>query len=287
MCATQAKSYQSAKLFIILFCCVSMYAMLLSGCHKMTGLDFEKFEELVKQDIKKPKHKRKVSFTKIREEHIEENKPKKRKKSQQYSQSGVDLSQFTFSSSYRAPTTNEANAMLLNPLSFAEGDFTLPRGLSPHYADIIEDEMLPFPLDAKKSKKYKPTSHRELVSLVQDSSIKLSEIDTSAIRDMGYLFACNGVFLSCREDFRGIESWNTSKVVDMESMFEGNEFFNANISSWNISKVRNMSKMFHNATKFNQSLGSWGNKIQKGTKTHSMFRGSKLESNPPSWYKRR
>ena len=265
--------------------CLFFVAVCMSGCGKMTGLDFEKFDELVRQDAKKPKHKQKVSFKKIRDNHIG-NKPRKKVKTQWKPKTReVDLREFTFTSSYANPTTNEENEMLLNPLSQA-GSFTLPQGLSPYYADVIEDEMLPFPLEQKKPRKYQPTSPSELVSLVQNQSIKLSQIDTSKIKDMGYLFACNEAFLSCREDFRGIEDWDTSRVVDMQSMFEGNEFFNADISDWNVSKVRNISKMFHNAKKFNKTLSSWGNKLRRNIQKDLVFVGTKLESNPPKWYRR-
>lgn len=280
--------------FITLLCLVLIASALLSGCSKMGGLDYKKFDELMAKDAKKSKASRPKPFAKIRSQHISKNKPQKRYKSTreyreesskevwQESQS-VDLSQSSFS--YTEPMTNQSNAMLLNPFS-SSSTFTLPQGLSPYYAEVIEDEMLPFPLERKKPARYKPTSHSELVSLVQNESIRLSEIDTSKITDMGFLFACNDAFLTCREDFRGIERWDTSKVVDMESMFDGNPFFNADISSWNVSKVRNMSKMFYNASKFNQSLSRWGDKIRRDTKKHGMFLGSKLESNPPRWYRR-
>ena len=59
--------------------CLFFVAVCMSGCGKMTGLDFEKFDELVRQDAKKPKHKQKVSFKKIRDNHIG-NKPRKKVK---------------------------------------------------------------------------------------------------------------------------------------------------------------------------------------------------------------
>lgn len=280
--------------FITLLCLVLIASVLLSGCSKMGGLDYKKFDELMAKDAKKSKGSRPKPFAKIRSAHINKNKPQKRYKStREYREESsqedwresqsVDLSQSSFS--YAEPMTNQSNAMLLNPFS-SSSTFTLPQGLSPHYAEVIEDEMLPFPLERKRPARYKPTSHSELVSLVQNEGIRLSEIDTSNITDMGFLFACNETFLTCREDFRGIERWDTSRVVDMESMFNGNPFFNADISSWNVSKVRNMSKMFYNASKFNQSLSRWGSKIRRDTKKHGMFWGSKLESNPPKWYRR-
>ncbi|RDU58813.1 hypothetical protein CQA44_12035, partial [Helicobacter sp. MIT 14-3879] len=91
-------------------------------------------------------------------------------------------------------------------------------------------------------------------------SIKLDEIDTSKITDMSFLFAnvsddfCKGamnaseskkealknnkvdidfIIYSCknpvkRQDFSGIESWDTGKVENMVSMFYKAEAFNQN-----------------------------------------------------------
>lgn len=268
---TQHKSTKSKKKqshitsFIAFFCLTLIASVIFSGCGKMGGLDYDKFDKIMAKGSKKSKKSRSASSK---------------------THYGDDFNQSGFDQSYINPPANAKNSMLLNPFP-SSSTFTLPQGLSPYYAEVIEDEMLPFPLERKRPARYKPTSHSELVSLIQNEHIRLSEIDTSNITDMGFLFACNEAFLTCREDFRGIERWDTSKVVDMESMFDGNPFFNADISSWNVSKVRNMSKMFYNASKFNQSLSRWGDKIRRDTKKHSMFFGSKLESNPPSWYYRR
>ena len=71
---------------------------------------------------------------------------------------------------------------------------------------------------SKDSKEYKfhPQSKEELKALVKNLDVNLAEIDTSKITDMSYLFA-----LSNRKDFSGIETWNTSKVESMRSMFDG------------------------------------------------------------------
>lgn len=55
--------------------------------------------------------------------------------------------------------------------------------------------------------KYSPKSCDELKELVDDESVNLGDIDTSAITDM------SGIFCDCeREDFSGIEKWDTSNV---------------------------------------------------------------------------
>ena len=63
------------------------------------------------------------------------------------------------------------------------------------------------------SKKYKPTSTKELRKLVQEE-ICLGDIDISLVTDMSWLF-CD----STRTDFDGLETWNTSHVTTMERMF--------------------------------------------------------------------
>lgn len=99
---------------------------------------------------------------------------------------------------------------------------------------------------------YKPQTREELKNLVNNESIHLGDIDTSAIDSMSFLF-----FDSTRKDFSGIESWDVSNVTGMSIMFYGAKFFNADISKWNVSKVTYMNYMFKNAESFNQPLDSW------------------------------
>ncbi|MEQ9306096.1 MAG: BspA family leucine-rich repeat surface protein, partial [Marinoscillum sp.] len=51
--------------------------------------------------------------------------------------------------------------------------------------------------------------------------------------------------------------WNTSKVVDMSSMFRSASVFNQNLPDWDVSKVTDMSEMFSAATAFNGDLTNW------------------------------
>ena len=101
-------------------------------------------------------------------------------------------------------------------------------------------------------KKYKPKTREELKSLVDDLSINLGDIDTSAITDMCVLFAW-----SRRKDFSGIESWDVSSVTNMYGMFEYCANFNQPLNGWDVSNVINMSGMFYNCKKFNQPLNDW------------------------------
>ncbi|KLI13634.1 lipoprotein [Brachyspira hyodysenteriae] len=100
--------------------------------------------------------------------------------------------------------------------------------------------------------KYKPATKEELKNLVFTDTVKLSDVDTSLITDMSYLF-----YKSERKDFEGIEDWDTSHVEDMSFMFFWAIEFNRTLNSWNVSNVRNMSGMFQAAMKFNQPLYKW------------------------------
>ncbi|WP_300705264.1 BspA family leucine-rich repeat surface protein, partial [uncultured Brachyspira sp.] len=101
-------------------------------------------------------------------------------------------------------------------------------------------------------KEFKPKTKKELQKLVRDENINLGSIDTSLITDMSFLFKD-----SKRKDFSGIETWDTSNVVNMERIFYDALFFNHNINNWNVSKVENMRSMFREAESFNQPLDSW------------------------------
>ena len=52
-------------------------------------------------------------------------------------------------------------------------------------------------------------------------------------------------------------SWNVSKVKDMEFMFDDAKSFNQPLNKWNVSNVTNMKGMFLRATSFNQPLNKW------------------------------
>ncbi|MEI0550221.1 BspA family leucine-rich repeat surface protein [Brachyspira intermedia] len=112
--------------------------------------------------------------------------------------------------------------------------------------------------------KYKPTSRKELKDLVTDESIYLGDIDTSLITDMSGLFE----FFN-RDNYEGIENWDTSNVEYMSGMFTANRNFNKDISKWNVSKVKNMANMFFSAEKFNQPLNDWD--VSKVKNMDNMF----------------
>ena len=150
--------------------------------------------------------------------------------------------------------------------------------------------------------KYKPQTKDELIDLIE-RKIKFDRIDTSFIKDMSGLFEN-----SMLRNFKGIETWDTSKVTDMSYMFCGAKSFNHDISNWNVSKVKNMSNMFCLAEKFNQPLDNWNvSKVKnidgmfwvadsfnqnldswvlaKNAKMYMSFYCSAMQDNTPIWYK--
>ena len=126
--------------------------------------------------------------------------------------------------------------------------------------------------------KYKPLDKYELFKLVQDESIYLGDIDTSAITDMSFLFNTN-----FRKDFSGIDKWDVSCVTNMNEMFYCCFGFNENLQSWNVSSVENMDYMFSGCLEFDQPLSNW---VVKNVKSVSgMFAHCiKFNQDLSSWY---
>ena len=69
-----------------------------------------------------------------------------------------------------------------------------------------------------------------------------------------------------------ISHWDTSKVTDMEGMFQYANSFNQPLNVWNVSNVEDMVGMFDNATSFNQPLNDW--KVANVTDMQGMFNGT-------------
>ena len=67
-------------------------------------------------------------------------------------------------------------------------------------------------------------------------------------------------------DFNDID---TSKIISMMMLFDGNKTFNGDISGWNVSEVEDMSYMFEDATSFNQDISKWD--VSKVTDMCYMF----------------
>lgn len=72
--------------------------------------------------------------------------------------------------------------------------------------------------------------------------------------------------------YGAIGDWDVSDITDMESLFNIQNDFNADISSWNTSKVTTMRRMFRNNVKFNQDLSGWD--TSQVTNMNQMFTGN-------------
>ena len=58
---------------------------------------------------------------------------------------------------------------------------------------------------------------------------------------------CHTMFKGCKKfKGKGLENWNTSKVLYTNDMFHNCLIFNCDLSSWNISKVKYMDSIFTN-----------------------------------------
>lgn len=110
-------------------------------------------------------------------------------------------------------------------------------------------------------RKFCPQDKEELKALVRDERVHLGDIDTSAISDMSDLFydevGAGKKAVEIRTNYEGIESWDTSNVVNMSRMFAYASSFNEPIGRWNVASVLTMREMFLHALHFNQPLNSW------------------------------
>ena len=104
----------------------------------------------------------------------------------------------------------------------------------------------------------------------------ISSWDTSRVINMSSMFTNNTVFTNGGS--QEIGNWNTSNVIDMGAMFNGAQAFNQNIGSWDTSKVQNMSGMFFLAKAFNKNIGGWI--TSKVTAMEAMFYGSSAFDQP-------
>lgn len=96
--------------------------------------------------------------------------------------------------------------------------------------------------------------------------------DTSKVKNMDNLFQGFSVF---NED---ISEWNVSNVTSMESMFAYCSKFNQPLNKWNVKNVNTMEEMFIGCKKFNQSLNEWD--VSKVTSMAYMFAGCEKFNQP-------
>jgi len=110
------------------------------------------------------------------------------------------------------------------------------------------------------------------------STGNLNSWDVSKVINMQYMFKDASSFN------QPLNSWNVSQVTSMgmEGMFFNASSFNQPLNSWNVSKVTNMAWMFWNASSFNQPLNSWD--VSQVTNMFAMFlRASSFNQPLNSW----
>jgi surface protein len=84
-------------------------------------------------------------------------------------------------------------------------------------------------------------------------------ITATGIPNLAGVQRMDQMFQTCKNlsTVPNINSWNTSNIENMASLFNNCNKFNENISGWNTSKVISMSQMFRSAWIFNQNIGNW------------------------------
>lgn len=105
----------------------------------------------------------------------------------------------------------------------------------------------------------------------------LTVVDRRSHHFVTYGFACTASFTFF--DARlfagtGLETWDVSSVVDMESAFVNTSAFNMDISDWSVAQVQDMSDVFANSTIFAQDLCAWGDKVGSAATANGAFVGT-------------
>lgn len=76
---------------------------------------------------------------------------------------------------------------------------------------------------------------------------------------------------------KGLNTWNTSGVTNMNAMFYNCNNFNQNLSGWNVSKVTNFSSMFYGCSSFDGNVSGW-QLTASGVNCSNMFDGARIFS---------
>jgi len=149
--------------------------------------------------------------------------------------------------------------------------------------DIIQEKLQIGSKSKISQYKYHPKNWNELKVLLKrllserGKDADLNDIDISKITNMARLF------IGLDPHNIDISKWNVSNVTNMGDMFDGCKNFDSDLSEWDVSNVKDMDGMFYLCKNFNSDLSEWD--VSKVKNMRFMFNGSRLEKNPPKWYK--
>ena len=143
---------------------------------------------------------------------------------------------------------------------------------------IVADGIISFPEDSTKLLAVgEPVNYGAAISHLHELSFNNS-ISTSNVKNMSYMFAytselenldlnsfdtskvtdMNNMFNTCNATIAGFDKFNTSKVKDMNNMFYNSYFFTPlDLSSFDTSNVTDMSYMFSNSRATTLNLSSF------------------------------
>ncbi len=107
-------------------------------------------------------------------------------------------------------------------------------------------------------------------------------VTATDIPDLSNVFGLNSMFEGANLANPDVSQWNTSHVSFMNSMFAGAITANPNVSSWNTASVTAMSDMFNGATSATPNISQWDiSSITTPFSMENMFSGVSL---PTSLY---
>ena len=107
--------------------------------------------------------------------------------------------------------------------------------------------------------------------------IKITNLDTSNVEDMSYMFAASPYEQSITADPIDLSGFNTSKVTNMQGMFSGSHFPFIDIRHFDTSNVTNMESMFADLHKVT-SLDLSGLNVKKVSNIQYIFSSNDLQS---------
>ncbi|MDO4911630.1 MAG: BspA family leucine-rich repeat surface protein [Corynebacterium sp.] len=120
------------------------------------------------------------------------------------------------------------------------------------------------------------------------AKFKANSADASIIFDNAMMLpeGSGGLFWGWQGQIIGTEKLNTSKVTNMDSMFDGVTNANPNVANWDTSKVTSMIRMFADATKANPDVTNWD--VRNVNRNNNagfldMFKGATSATPSPAW----